>query len=43
MVLITGVNAGYWNFYTVWEKKHESVSITFGMLSYNTITGFAIQ
>jgi hypothetical protein len=47
MVLTTGVNVGYWNFYTMWEKKHESVSVTFGMLpciqAKNTKTGFAIQ
>jgi hypothetical protein len=34
MMLNTVVNAGYWNFYTVWEKKHKSVSVTFVMLAY---------
>ena len=46
-MLNTSVNAGYWNFYTVWEKKHKSVSVTFGMLPYiqakKTKTAFAIQ
>ena len=33
-MLNTDVNSGYWNFYTVWEKKRKSISVTFGILPY---------